>query len=128
MAAKYKTRGIFIAGVIIGLFVLMCGPVPCVAENDEPSEQRSAARAEPYADYPEIFSGRGVLEFLTAEAVVIDDSGFDLGTGINYHVPGQNYASAASFKKGDFVAYVQNLDGEIISLWKLNRIEDLMPN
>lgn len=81
----------------------------------------------PYAQYPEQFDGRGVLDALNGQTVVIKDTQFFLAPSVSFNLPGWLDTSREQLKPGQFVAYILNDNGEVVSLWGLENETDLPP-
>ena len=103
-------------------FTVMITYMPSAIAGEEKVIERG-----PYAYYPELFSGRGILESVSKHHVVIGDSEYKLASGATFHTPIQKNVSGSLFKKGQPVGFILNDDGEISSVWKLNKLTDRMP-
>jgi hypothetical protein len=127
--AKMIRRCLKSLWVWICLAILIGPGLQLLAEESDGEQLRNPYGArDPYENYPEEFSGRGILEALSSEAVVISDSRFTLDPGVSFHIPGRGLGgSPSSIIKGEAVAFIVNDQGQIVSLWKLNRMNDLMP-
>jgi hypothetical protein len=109
---------------ILGLGAL----TDCPAEERLGRAERSEVIAEgTYAQYPKQFDGRGVLDAWGDQDVVVSDTKFSLAPSVSFNLPGWLNTPRDQLEPGQFVAYKLNGNGEIISLWGLERLTDLAP-
>ncbi|MBA3030301.1 MAG: hypothetical protein FP816_16020 [Desulfobacteraceae bacterium] len=114
---------------VLACLAILIGPGPQLIAREGGSEHKMVRDVvqNPYKNYPEEFTGRGVLEALNSKIVVISDSEYSLDSNVSFHLPGRDHASPSAFEKGQAVAFIVNEEGQIISIWTLNQMEDLMP-
>ena len=91
------------------------------------NEEEVHIKKGPYDKYPETFSGRGIIEAISSDHVVIGDTEYKLSRGSSFNTPNQKNVSKSLFDKGQPVVFILNDEGEIQSIWKLKRLKDLMP-
>jgi hypothetical protein len=65
------------------------------------------------------FDGVGHIDSMEEDQLVIDDCSRKLPSGVKYYKPGPIKIPAAAFSVGSRVGYVENRNGQIISLWLL---------
>ena len=96
------------------------------------SRKETAAEAgisswSPYASYPKSFSSQGVLDSMTRTSIVISDTRYALDERVTFHIPRQDKVSVSFFNIGDKVGLIQNPQGQIISIWKIENFKDFAP-
>jgi hypothetical protein len=67
------------------------------------------------------FSGMGHIDSIDEDKMVIDDCSRELSSGVKYYKPGPKKISKSAFAVGSRVGYVEDRNGDIISLWLLPR-------
>lgn len=112
---------VFLALCFGGPLVFAAGP-----ERIGGGEMPRPKRDNPYHNYPKAFNGRGILDEIQKENLVISDSLYKMDDDMSFNIPGQNDVSDTFFEKGQAVAFVLNENGEIVSLWKLKKLDDLI--
>lgn len=65
------------------------------------------------------FDGVGHIDSMEGGQLVIDDCSRKLSSGVKYYKPGPIKIPASAFSVGGRVGYVENRNGQIISLWLL---------
>ena len=65
------------------------------------------------------FDGVGHIDSMEKGRLVIDDCSRTLSSGVKYYKPGPIKISASAFSAGSRVGYVENRNGQIVSLWLL---------
>lgn len=70
--------------------------------------------------YPDSFDGKGTINRIVSEEVVISDKQFRFHAEVTFHTPDLRQCSQYNFEKDDYVGYKLNDDDYIISMWLLN--------
>ena len=97
-------------GLIISIgFAITLSHVPLSWASEGEEKQVRSRIKDPYHDYPEVFSGRGVLDDISSQAIVISDSEYILDSNASFNIPNQINVSSSLFKQGQFVAYIQSI-------------------
>lgn len=79
-----------------------------------------------YRDYPLRFSGRGGIDRVGDQELVIDDTLNKLSAGVMCNTPLVKNAPYSTLNEDDIVGFITNAKGEITSLWVLENIGDLV--
>ena len=69
------------------------------------------------------FSGAGHIDSMDKDKMVIDDCSKRLSSRVKYYKPGPIKIPKTAFAVGSRVGYVEDRNGEIISLWLLPRMK-----
>ncbi len=67
--------------------------------------------------YPERFSGKGPINRIDRDEIVIGDRLFGLSHGVTYATPTKQHASWREFRPGRYVGYIKDANRRITSLW-----------
>jgi hypothetical protein len=70
--------------------------------------------------YPRNFDGKGKINRIVSEEVIIGDREFQLYADVSFNTPNLQRCSRYNFEKGDYVGYMLSDEGDIVSLWRLN--------
>ena len=73
------------------------------------------------AHYPVMFDGRGHIDRMENNEIVIDDSLHYLSSDAEYSTPTERSVSADAFAVGDYVGYKTNSEHKVRSLWLLKK-------
>jgi hypothetical protein len=74
-----------------------------------------------YRNYPKRFDGMGYIDMVNPNRIIIDDTSYPLADTITFHTPRRRGASASLFKKGQYVGYIQDKNGDIKNVYLLKR-------
>jgi hypothetical protein len=114
----------------MGLLCLAFGLILGFACVDAALAQKSSPSAAPslgdgetplYNGYPKRFDGGGYIDRLSREVIVIDDSNYRLASEVTFNKPTSKNTSSSSFKEGDFVGILVNSNGEVVSVWLIQK-------
>ena len=116
----YRNRNItFARAVALSLVMLASLWIAVVPRHAEAGQNRG----EDYITGRALsdFSGTGHIDIMEKEKLVIDDCSKELSSRVQYYKPGPKKISKSAFSVGSRVGYVEDRNGEIISLWLLPR-------
>lgn len=71
--------------------------------------------------YPYNFDGKGKINRIVSEEVIIGDREFPFHAQVTFNTPDAPRCSRYMFEQGDYVGYKLSDDGGIVSLWRLNK-------
>lgn len=66
------------------------------------------------------FDGWGRIDRLGNIEVVIDDTLYPLSASVTFHAPSADNVSASWLQTGNLVGFLTNMNGEVISLWRID--------
>ena len=116
----YRNRNItFARAVALSLVMLASLWITVIPRHAEAGQNRG----EGYITGRSLsdFSGTGHIDIMEKEKLVIDDCSKELSSRVQYYKPGPKKISKSAFSVGSRVGYVEDRNGEIISLWLLPR-------
>jgi hypothetical protein len=79
-----------------------------------------------YVEYPLQFDGRGNIDRVGENEVVIDDTLKRLADGAMFSRPMAQDVPKSTLKVGDIVGFITSPEGDITSIWVLEHISDLV--
>lgn len=108
---KYLIIFIFTASMCYSqdVTILPIYPVPGLGGQDETYTPRTNVE----------FSSVGNIARLTTDVIVVNDILFKLSDDIKYYAKDGSPGSASNFHPGNYVGYLLDSQGEIVSLWKI---------
>jgi len=94
------------------LALFACGVLPATSISPGPVSLQAAELAEPR-------EGSGVIDYIEADRIVIDDYGYKLSELVVYYrdFTLRDQAPRSRFKIGKMVGYTVHTDGKIIEIW-----------
>ena len=102
----------------IGLVCLVVGLVLCAASVGYAQDRYKSEWVLP-GHYPDGFNGWGRIDRLGADEIVIDDNLYPLSPSVKYNIATSSNVRASLFRVGDTVGYLEDVNGLIISLWRI---------
>ena len=70
--------------------------------------------------YPHNFDGKGKINRIVTEGVIIGDRQFRFHAQVTFNTPDAPRSSRYMFEQGDYVGFILSDNGDIVSLWRLN--------
>lgn len=70
--------------------------------------------------YPTSFDGKGNINRIVSDKAVIGDRQYSFQSNITFNTPDIQNCSRYMIEKGDYVGYLLDREGNIVSLWRLN--------
>lgn len=105
-------------GLMLALAMLVCE----IPNNSEAASAKDILNQEiSYPDYfPKRFDGRGCIDRIDKNEIVISDSLYNLSKRIKCGTLKKPRIKRSHLLEGDIVGFVTNDEGVIVSLWKLH--------
>ena len=107
MLFKNQILRFFAIAVLIGLIAFPIGLSAQSRDDGLPSF------------YPMKFDGKGFINRIDSQEIVINDTEYKLARRPIYNTPRTRGSSSYNFQKGSIVGYILNDDQEVASLWLL---------
>ena len=132
MAERMKTRNQLLRNMALTLALILAVPLMGIPVQAGPRQVIGEPkvvetfRDNPYFNYPKAFSGRGLLNERYSDGLVISDTLYKMSSDFSCNIQGQNDVSEELLEKGQAVAFILNEQGEISSLWRLSKLDDLI--
>lgn len=73
--------------------------------------------------YPLEFDGRGVIDILYPESIIISDSLYPITSFTTFNRPGRLNTFRDALKPGEIVGYKLDSQGRVVSLWQLDSLD-----
>lgn len=102
------------------LFALLCVAFLIPASVGHCQQKHKGEWILPENYPPGGFDGWGRIDRLGKDEVVIDDTLYRLSASVTYHAPSADNVSASWLQAGNLVGFLTNVNGEVISLWRID--------
>ena len=126
MGVKAKRRMAFI---MLWCSVFFCFLFPHIQSADVRAADAARTKGVPridvdhplYRNYPKRFDGMGYINVIKSDRILIDDTPYPPAASITVHTPRRRGAPVSSFRKGQYVGYLQDEIGAIEDVYLLKR-------